>query len=104
MNAPHDIVIKDLRLKNARRGIPFQMEVDGCVVDAYPGETVAAVLLACGKRVFSYAPDGSARSYSCGIGRCFNCLVTVDGLSNVRACQTSTQPGMVIRTGLREAE
>jgi aerobic-type carbon monoxide dehydrogenase small subunit (CoxS/CutS family) len=93
-----------LRLKDVRRGAEFQVDVDGQMLTAFPGETVAAVLLAGGKRVFNYAPDGTPRSYSCGIGRCFSCLVTIDDVPNVRACKTLARPGMKVQIGLREAK
>jgi len=88
-----------IRLAEVNRGVPFKVLVDGHAVDGYPGETVAAVLITSGKRVFSYAPDGSPRSYFCGIGRCFSCLVTIDGVQNVRACCTLAREGMQIQTG-----
>jgi ferredoxin len=97
------ILEKQTRLQDVRRGAPFLIEVDGQTVEAYPGETIATVLLASGKRVFNYAPDGSPRSYCCGIGRCFSCLVTVDNVANIRACKTAAQPGMRVQTGLIEA-
>jgi sarcosine oxidase subunit alpha len=93
---------KLLRLSDVSRDAPFKVLVDGHAVDGYPGETVAAVLIASGKRVFSYAPDGSPRSYSCGIGRCFSCLVTIDGIKNVRTCCTLAREGMQIETGGHE--
>jgi aerobic-type carbon monoxide dehydrogenase small subunit (CoxS/CutS family) len=90
------------RLDGIRREQAFQVVVDGQMVEAYAGETVAAVLLAAGKRTFSYAPDGSPRGYACGVGRCFCCQVTIDGEAGVRACQTPARPEMKIRTGLGE--
>ncbi len=94
---------KPLRLRDVQRGASFLVEVDGQIAAAYPGETVAAVLMASGKRIFNYAADGSPRGYSCGVGRCFCCLVRIDGISNLRACQTLAQPGMRIETGWKEA-
>lgn len=87
----------DVKLRNV-----FQIEIDETIVEVYPGQTIAAVLLACGKRIFNYAPDGTPRSYVCGIGRCFNCLVTVNDEAGIRACKTFVQPGMKILTGLQE--
>lgn len=104
MNSTDQIHDELLRLKDVRRGAAFQVDVDGQITTAFPGETVAAVLLACGKRIFNYAPDGTPRSYSCGIGRCFSCLVTIDDVPNVRACKTLAQPGMRIQIGLKEAK
>ena len=51
------------------------------------GQTVAAALVASG--VLSWRStriDGSPRGVFCGIGVCFDCLVTIDGHPNQRAC------------------
>jgi predicted molibdopterin-dependent oxidoreductase YjgC len=34
----------------------------------------------------------------CAIGVCNECLVTVDGVHNMRACVTKARPGAVVRT------
>jgi predicted molibdopterin-dependent oxidoreductase YjgC len=34
----------------------------------------------------------------CGIGVCYDCLVTIDGEPNARACQTSVAGGLVVET------
>lgn len=102
MNQAIEAVHTQKRLQNTRHGVPFQLEVDGQTVEAYPGEMVATVLLSNGIRIFGYAPDGSPRGYSCGIGRCFCCLVTIDEIPNIRACQTKALPGMKILTGTSE--
>jgi hypothetical protein len=41
------------------------------------------------------------RGLFCGMGVCFDCLVTVDGRSGVRACITAASEGMTVETGLR---
>lgn len=84
----------------AARGAPFTMEVDGQPVTAYEGETVAAALLAAGYRTFRHTAHGQPRGLFCGIGVCFDCLVTIDGRPHLRACQTLARPGM--RVSLRE--
>jgi predicted molibdopterin-dependent oxidoreductase YjgC len=38
------------------------------------------------------------RGLSCGIGVCFDCLVTVNGVPGVRACLAAAQDGDVIAT------
>ena len=74
--------------------------VDGDPVQAYPGETVATVLLAAGRRTFRHTDQLHApHGLFCGMGVCFDCLVTVDGQANVRACMTPVQAGMTIETG-----
>jgi predicted molibdopterin-dependent oxidoreductase YjgC len=74
--------------------------VDGEPVHSYPGETVATVLLAMGRWTFRHTDHLRApRGLFCGMGICFDCLVTVDGQANVRACMTPVHAGMVIETG-----
>ena len=74
--------------------------VDGEPVPAYPGETVATVLLALGRPTFRHTDHLHApRGLFCGMGVCFDCLVTVDGQPNVRACVTPVHAGMVVETG-----
>jgi predicted molibdopterin-dependent oxidoreductase YjgC len=74
--------------------------VDGEPVQAYPGETVATVLLAMGRQTFRHTDHLHApRGLFCGMGVCFDCLVTIDGQANVRACMTPVQAGMVVETG-----
>ena len=76
------------------------VRVDGEPVEAYPGETVATLLLALGRQAFRHTDQLHApRGLFCGMGVCFDCLVTIDGQANVRACMTPVQAGMVVETG-----
>jgi len=87
------------RLPHLTRGQAFTVEIDGEVVPAYEGETVATVLLSSGRRAFSPVADkGASKCLYCGIGLCHQCLVTVNGVWNLRACMTSVRPGMRIET------
>ncbi len=88
-----------LRVHNVKRGAPIQVWLDGAPAQAYLGETVATVLWANGRMTFRHTPRGHApRGLFCGIGLCHDCLVTVDGVPNVRACLTPIRPGMRIET------
>ena len=79
---------------------PLTVKVDGEPVPAFAGESVATVLLAMGWRTFRHTDRNHApRGLFCGMGVCFDCLVTVDGIENVRACMTPVQEGMEIETG-----
>jgi predicted molibdopterin-dependent oxidoreductase YjgC len=91
---------KSLRLAgNVERGRAIQLRVDGQLIPAYEGETVAAALLAAGRRIFRQrVPSGDPRGIFCGIGMCFDCLVTVDSTQIVRACMTPVREGMQITT------
>jgi hypothetical protein len=73
--------------------------VDGKAVAAMEGEPIAAALLAAGIRKFRVsARFGSPRGLFCGIGRCTDCVMTVDGRPNVRTCVTPVRDGMVVTT------
>jgi predicted molibdopterin-dependent oxidoreductase YjgC len=84
---------------NVERGQTIQLMVDGQFIPAYEGETVATALLAAGRRAFRHTvPGGEPRGIFCGIGVCFDCLVTVDGTHTVRACVTPVRDGMQVTT------
>ncbi len=81
------------------RGTPIDTIVDGQRVPAFVGETVAAALLAAGRRELRRTSRQSApRGVYCGIGVCFDCVMTVDGRPNVRTCQTEVQLGMHVES------
>jgi len=69
---------------------------DGQVLNALPGESIAATLAAHGLNAFRHARDGSRRGLYCGMGACFDCLVTVNGKANQRACLTKVSAGLKI--------
>jgi D-hydroxyproline dehydrogenase subunit gamma len=85
------------------RGAPIDLLVDGEVVRAYAGETIAGALTAAGRRVFRHTErTGAPRGVFCGIGICFDCLVTVQGMGRVRSCMVPVQPGMQVNLLDRE--
>jgi predicted molibdopterin-dependent oxidoreductase YjgC len=87
-----------LRLdRNVERGRPVRIIVDGQTIQAYEGESLAAAMLAAGRRIFQHAdPGGNPRGIFCGMGICYDCLVTVAGRGRVRACMTLVQEGMQV--------
>ncbi|MBF0280121.1 MAG: (2Fe-2S)-binding protein [SAR324 cluster bacterium] len=61
---------------------------------AYEGETIAAVLIAGGRRIFNRSPKiNRNRGIYCGIGLCYECVMVVDGIPNRRACRQLATPG-----------
>jgi hypothetical protein len=56
-------------------------------ITAEPGQSIGAALIAAGYRSWRTTRHGGApRGLFCGIGICFDCLVTVNGQPNQRAC------------------
>lgn len=93
---------KDTSLRldgNVERGRPVQITVDGETIQAYEGESLAAALMASDRRVFRHAdPGGHPRGIFCGMGICYDCMVTVAGQDHVRACITLVREGMHVTT------
>lgn len=85
--------------ENGDTGRAFEVTFDGRPVEALPGRTVATVLWAAGVTSWRTTRDGGRpRGVFCGIGVCFDCLVTVNDRPNQRACLVPARPGDVIRT------
>src|ERR1700742_1359800 len=62
------------------------------------GCSVAAALLAAGVSRFRATPvSGAPRGPFCMMGACFECLVEIDGRSNVQTCMTPVRDGMQVR-------
>lgn len=73
----------------------FEIDFDGRTLPAQPGWTVGATLTAAGIRSWrTTRREGRPRGLFCGIGVCFDCLVTVDDRPSVRACLVPAEPGM----------
>jgi len=90
----------DLRMTAAvERGQARIILVDGEELTAYEGESIAVALLASGRRFTRWtARAGEPRGYFCGMGVCQDCLITVDGLPNVRACMTPVRDRLRVET------
>lgn len=70
---------------------------NGQQIEAEPGATIGAALLNAGIRELrSTRFDQQPRGLFCAIGSCFDCVVTIDGVANRRACITPVASGMVV--------
>ncbi len=88
------IILGDLEQKKE-----VQITVDGKKISAVEGEPILAALLANGIKVSNISPKHhEPRGYFCGIGRCTNCVMTVNGDPNVRTCITPVEDGMIVET------
>jgi glycine/D-amino acid oxidase-like deaminating enzyme len=77
-------------------GAPVRFRFDGTEIEALAGETIAAALAAADIVTVRQARSGAPRGPFCGMGACFDCLVTVDGRPNQRACLTKVAAGMEV--------
>ncbi|MEV7158935.1 (2Fe-2S)-binding protein [Streptomyces misionensis] len=79
-----------------RQDRPLRFTVDGEPVDGIEGQTIAGALLAAGRLAWRQGRSGAPRGVFCGIGVCFDCLVTVGEERDVRACRRRARDGDVV--------
>ncbi len=81
---------------------PVTIRFEGQPIQALPGETIAAALSAAGIVAFRETASGAKRGLHCGMGACFDCVVTVDGRIGRRACIEKVADGMVVSGAVPE--
>lgn len=73
------------------------LRIDGAEVRATDGQTIAGAMLGTGRLTWRTTAVGRRpRGLFCGIGVCFDCLLMVNGVRDVRACQRRAVDGDVI--------
>jgi sarcosine oxidase subunit alpha len=66
-------------------------------LEALEGETLAATLWANGLIAVGHNPGAEFhRGMYCGIGHCYECRVTVNGIEDVRSCLIPVREGMQV--------
>ena len=78
--------------------IQIQIHVNGRAVTVPAGTTVAAAVMAAGESAFRRSVTGEPRGPLCGMGICFECRVTIDGVPHSRSCQKPCSDGMEVWT------
>ncbi len=80
------------------RSRPIRFTYAGKELAGYAGDTVGSALYAAGRRVFSRSfKYHRPRGLVCCSGRCPNCMMTVDGVPNVRVCVEPLRPDADVR-------
>ena len=83
------------RSRDSRRAITIF--VNHQPLEAFEGETLAAALWASGLIAIGHNHEAEIpRGMYCGIGHCYECRVTVDGIEDVRSCLISVREGMQV--------
>ena len=80
------------------------ISADGRPVRVPAGVTVAAALLDLGVSAFRRSVSGDPRAPLCGMGTCYECRVTIDGLAHRRACLVIVAEGMHVMTAAGTGE
>ena len=74
------------------------LKINDVAVSVPTGTMVSAAVLEAGVTTFRRSVSGEARGPLCGMGICFECRVTIDGVAHVLSCQTLCENGMDVRT------
>jgi len=80
------------------------IQVDGRLLTVPAGISVAAALLDGAVVAFRRSSGGEPRGPVCGMGTCFECRVTIDGIAHRRSCLTVVAEGMAIETANADLE
>jgi D-hydroxyproline dehydrogenase subunit gamma len=81
-----------------------ELTFDGRPVPFREGQTVGAALVGAGISSWRTTRGaGEPRGLFCGIGVCYDCIVTVDGLRSRRACVTPAHDGQIVQSDDPEA-
>lgn len=79
------------------------ISVDGRKISALLAEPVAAALIASGLKTLRVTKKfHSPRGIFCAVGKCTDCMMTVNNKKNVRICTEKVTPNMQIFTQIYE--
>ena len=73
------------------------LTVNGKPIEVVEGASVAAAVAQSGA-AFRRSLSGEPRSALCGMGVCFECRVTIDGVAQQQACILPVRAGMQVLT------
>ena len=76
----------------------IHLTINGRPLLVAPGTVVAAAIAQASVIRFRRSVSDEARGPLCGMGICFECRATVNGVRHVRACQRVCEPEMEIAT------
>ena len=79
----------------------IEIVADGAPICAERGTTVASALLNAAHHSFRRSITGEQRAPLCGMGICYECRVTIDGVAHLRACMVVVEPAMRVDTAER---
>jgi hypothetical protein len=75
----------------------IEVTINGRAVAVEAGCTVAVAIAIAGQQCRT-SITGELRGPLCGMGICFECRASVNGVAHVRTCQLLCEPAMEVRT------
>lgn len=73
-----------------------RISVNGALHEVPVDVSLATALLNAGHPAFRRSVAGEPRAPVCGMGICFECRVTIDGIPGRRACLEPVRDGMTV--------
>jgi len=71
------------------------LKVNGASISVPSGTTVAVAIALAGQ-LCRTSVTGEPRGPLCGMGICFECRATIDGIPHCRSCQIPCEPAMEV--------
>jgi len=94
-----DLRLTEHPILKFERGKPITFYYNGKKMIAYEGEPIAMALYANGVKILTRSLKyHRPRGMFCAIGKCSSCIMTVDGIPNVRTCIIPVREGMDVRS------
>lgn len=77
----------------------IEIIVNNKIISVVEGSTVATAVFISNAENFRRSVSGESRFPLCGMGICFECRVTINGVKHQKSCQILAENGMQIETG-----
>jgi predicted molibdopterin-dependent oxidoreductase YjgC len=74
------------------------LQINKQTISVAEGSTVATAIFAAGPDSFRRSVSGEPRFPLCGMGVCFECRVTINGVKDQRSCQITVEEDLQIET------
>lgn len=74
------------------------LRINGQDISIVKGTTVATAIFENNPASFRRSVAGEPRFPVCGMGICFECRVSINGVRHSRSCQILAEEGMIIET------
>jgi predicted molibdopterin-dependent oxidoreductase YjgC len=78
--------------------VTISLTIDGRAVRVPEGTSVAVAVMTARAPGFRRSVTGRLRGPLCGMGICYECRLTIDGLPQRTSCQTPCRSGMEVLT------
>ena len=79
----------------------IKININGIETTVYKGDSVLASLVASGYKILKKSRKlNENRGPVCGMGVCYECQVTINGVPNQRACMKEVEEEMTVLTNV----